>query len=274
MNNGQTCAATSRLLVPKAELAEVEERLRSLVEAMVVGDPLEPATDLGPVASSAQQQSILRYLDKAADEGTVITGGPGPVEGLEDGYFVRPTVVSRLERDSALAREEVFGPVLSVLAYDDVDQAVELANDSDYGLSGAVWSGRRGNVRRRCAAAADRSGVGQRRPVQRQRAVRRFQEVRHRPRAGPARSGRVLRADGTAAARRQWRRKPSGPSRRRPYDASPCWPFSRQAQTRPRSYARHCSGSWTSPGASLVRSCSRSTRRSTGRACSWSSNAT
>jgi aldehyde dehydrogenase (NAD+) len=140
VNNGQTCAATSRLLVPRAELAEIEQRLTALVEAMVVGDPLDPATTLGPVASAGQQQSILRYLDKAGDDGVVLTGGPGPVPGLDRGYFVRPTVVSRLEADSVLAREEIFGPVLSVLGYDDLDHAVRLANDSDYGLSGAVWS--------------------------------------------------------------------------------------------------------------------------------------
>jgi aldehyde dehydrogenase (NAD+) len=140
VNNGQTCAATSRMLVHRDELAEVEQRLAATVGAMVVGDPLDPATDVGPVASAQQRQSILRYLDKAADEGTVLVGGPGPVPGLDRGFYVRPTVVSRLSRDSVLAREEIFGPVLSVLAYDSVDEAVDLANDSDYGLSGAVWS--------------------------------------------------------------------------------------------------------------------------------------
>ncbi len=140
VNNGQTCAATSRLLVPREELAEVEERLAAQVRAMVVGDPLDPATDIGPLASAGQQESVGRYLDKAGDEGTVLAGGPGQVPGLERGYFVRPTVVSRLDPDATLAREEIFGPVLSVLAYDGVDEAVRLANDSDYGLSGAVWS--------------------------------------------------------------------------------------------------------------------------------------
>jgi acyl-CoA reductase-like NAD-dependent aldehyde dehydrogenase len=107
---------------------------------MVVGDPLDPATDLGPVASVGQQQSILRYLDKGSDDGVFLTGGPGPVPGLDRGYYVRPSVISRLEPTSVLSREEIFGPVLSVIAYDGVDQAVQIANDSDYGLSGAVWS--------------------------------------------------------------------------------------------------------------------------------------
>jgi aldehyde dehydrogenase (NAD+) len=144
VNNGQTCAATSRLLVHRDELDEVEQRLAALVGALVVGDPLEEGTDVGPVATASQQQSIRRYLDKAGDDGTVLTGGPGPVPGLdpalERGFFVRPTVVSRLDPGSVLARDEIFGPVLSVLAYRDVDDAVALANDSDYGLSGAVWS--------------------------------------------------------------------------------------------------------------------------------------
>jgi aldehyde dehydrogenase (NAD+) len=140
VNNGQTCAATSRLLVPAAELDEVEERLAALVGAMPVGDPLDPVTEIGPVASAAQQQSILRYLDKSGDDGTVVTGGPGPVPGLDGGFYVRPTVVSRVDPGSVLAREEIFGPVLTVVPFDTVADAVALANDSDYGLSGAVWA--------------------------------------------------------------------------------------------------------------------------------------
>lgn len=140
INNGQTCSATTRLLVPRSELAEIEERLAALVEAMVVGDPLDPATGIGPVASAGQQQSILRYLDKAGDDGTILTGGSGPVSGLDRGYYIRPTVIGRLDASSVLAREEIFGPVLSVLTYESIDEAVQIANDSDYGLSGAVWS--------------------------------------------------------------------------------------------------------------------------------------
>ncbi|WP_131745719.1 aldehyde dehydrogenase family protein [Frankia sp. Cppng1_Ct_nod] len=140
VNNGQTCSATSRLVVPRELLDEVEERLAALVGAHVVGDPLDPATTIGPVASAGQARSIASYLDKAAHEGTVIVGGPGPVPGLDRGYFVRPTVVSRLGNDAVLAREEVFGPVLAVIPVADVDEAVTVANDSDYGLSGAVFA--------------------------------------------------------------------------------------------------------------------------------------
>ncbi len=140
VNNGQTCSATTRLLVPRELLDEVEERLVALVGAHVVGNPLDPATTIGPVASAAQARSIASYLDKAAHEGTVLVGGPGPVPGLDRGYFVRPTVVSRLGNDAVLAREEIFGPVLAVIPVADVDEAVTVANDSDYGLSGAVFA--------------------------------------------------------------------------------------------------------------------------------------
>ncbi|WP_239346728.1 aldehyde dehydrogenase family protein [Frankia sp. CiP3] len=140
VNNGQTCSATTRLLVPHELLEEVEERLVALVEAQVVGDPLDPATTIGPVASAAQARSVASYLDKARHEGTVLVGGPGPVPGLDRGYFVRPTVVSRLRNDAVLAREEIFGPVLAVIPVADADEAVAAANDSDYGLSGAVFA--------------------------------------------------------------------------------------------------------------------------------------
>jgi aldehyde dehydrogenase (NAD+) len=145
INNGQTCAATTRLLVPNELLDEVEQRLVALVSAMRVGPSLDEATDVGPVASAAQQRSIATFLDRAADEGTLLVGGPGPVDGLTseaaDGYFVRPTVVSRVRRDSALARDEIFGPVLAVIGVSDVEDSIAVANDSEYGLSGAVWAG-------------------------------------------------------------------------------------------------------------------------------------
>ena len=141
VNNGQTCSATTRLIVTRDRLAEVEERLAALVGGQVVGDPLDPATQIGPVASGAQYRSIQGYLEDASDQGTVLTGGPGQAAGQERGWFVRPTVVSRVANDARIAREEIFGPVLVVVPVDDVDEAVQAANDSDYGLSGAVWAG-------------------------------------------------------------------------------------------------------------------------------------
>jgi len=141
VNNGQTCSATTRLIVPQDQLEEVEERLAALVGSQVVGDPLEPATQIGPVASAAQYRTVQGYLDRADDEGTVVTGGPGRAEGQDRGWFARPTVVSRLSNSATIAREEIFGPVLAVIPVRDVDEAVQVANDSDYGLSGAVWAG-------------------------------------------------------------------------------------------------------------------------------------
>ena len=141
VNNGQTCSATTRLIVTRDRLAEVEERLVALVSALVVGDPLDPMTTLGPVASAAQYRSIQGYLDAAAEQGTVLVGGPGQAPGQDRGWFVRPTVVSRVSNTARIAREEIFGPVLVVVPVDDVNEAVQVANDSDYGLSGAVWAG-------------------------------------------------------------------------------------------------------------------------------------
>jgi aldehyde dehydrogenase (NAD+) len=140
VNNGQTCAATTRLLVPDQDLAEVEERLVELVGGMTVGDPFEEGTDIGPLASSRQQASVAGYLAQAHGAGTVIVGGPGEVPGVGGGFYVRPTVVSRVDRSSALAREEIFGPVLAVMGTRDTDDAVATANASEYGLSGAVWA--------------------------------------------------------------------------------------------------------------------------------------
>lgn len=141
VNTGQTCAATTRLLVPDTQLAEVEDRVTAQVQAMQVGDPLDDDTNLGPLASSRQHATVTAYLRTAADHGTVLTGGPGPVEGVDPkGFYVRPTVVSRADPTSSLAREEIFGPVLAVMGTRDVGHAVALANDSEYGLSGAVWA--------------------------------------------------------------------------------------------------------------------------------------
>jgi acyl-CoA reductase-like NAD-dependent aldehyde dehydrogenase len=139
-NNGQTCSATTRLVVTRDQLDDVEQLLAERVGAMTVGDPLDPATAVGPVASAQQQRSIRADLEKGMGEGTVLVGGPEPVEDHERGFYVRPTVVSRLDNASYLAREEVFGPVLSVVPVDDVDEAVAVANDSDFGLSGAVYA--------------------------------------------------------------------------------------------------------------------------------------
>ena len=141
VNNGQTCSATTRLIVPQSLLAEVEERVAALVNAMRVGDPLDEATDLGPVASEGQFRTVTKYIEIGMSEGTLIAGGPGPVDGLDRGYFVKPTVFSRLDPGAQVVQEEIFGPVLSIVAYDEgIEQGIAIANDSEFGLSGAVFA--------------------------------------------------------------------------------------------------------------------------------------
>ena len=140
VNNGQTCSATTRLIVPSSLLAEVEERVAALVNAFTVGNPLDPSTDIGPVASSGQYRTVKEYIDLGMQEGTLIAGGPGAPEGLDRGYFVKPTVFSRLSPSARVVQEEIFGPVLSIVAYDGIDQGIAFANDSEFGLSGAVFA--------------------------------------------------------------------------------------------------------------------------------------
>ena len=142
INNGQTCSALTRLVVTRDMLADVEERAAAAVAAMKVGDPLDRTTEVGPIASAGQYRSVQELLTTAdgAAGGTVLVGGTGRVDGFERGYYAKPTVVSRLEPGATLAQEEVFGPVLSIIPADDLEHAIRIANDSEYGLSGAVWA--------------------------------------------------------------------------------------------------------------------------------------
>jgi aldehyde dehydrogenase (NAD+) len=141
VNNGQTCSALTRLIVPRGMLGAVEDGLAGLTGAMRVGDPLAEGTDLGPVVSAGQRQTIRGYIEQGSAEGaTLVTGGPDAPAGLDRGFYVRPTVFSSVTPDMVIAREEIFGPVLTVLAADSEDDAVRIANDSDYGLAGGVWS--------------------------------------------------------------------------------------------------------------------------------------
>lgn len=138
LNSGQSCNAPSRMLVPKSRMAEAVAVARSAAEQVKVGDPAG-ATALGPVASRAQFDKIQRLIQTGIDEGAeVVAGGPGRPEGLDVGYYVRPTVFAEVNNEMTIAREEIFGPVLCILGYEDVDQAVEIGNDTDYGLYGYV----------------------------------------------------------------------------------------------------------------------------------------
>jgi aldehyde dehydrogenase (NAD+) len=142
LNSGQTCSALTRMLVPRARLAEAEQVAAAAAEQFKPGDPFEPDTRLGPLVSAHQRERVVAYIRKGAEEGAkLLTGGSEPPEGLERGYFVRPTVFSEVTPEMTIAQEEIFGPVLAIMPYDDDDDAVRIANDSIYGLAGGVWSG-------------------------------------------------------------------------------------------------------------------------------------
>jgi aldehyde dehydrogenase (NAD+) len=141
MNNGQACVAGTRLLIPHAQMAEAIERMRAAVAAMRVGDPRDPATVIGPLASKAQFERVQHFIRRGLAQGaTLVAGGEGRPDGLREGWFVRPTVFAGVRNDMDIAREEIFGPVLSVIGYGDEDEAVAIANDSPYGLQAYVFS--------------------------------------------------------------------------------------------------------------------------------------
>ncbi len=139
MNSGQACAAGTRLLVPKSRLDEVKRAIRDGMRTFTVGDPADPNIAVGPMVSKKQYDRVESYIRKGIEEGAeVLVGGEGHPEGLDAGYFVKPTVFVDVENDMTIAQEEIFGPVLSVIAYDSEDEAVRIANDSKYGLHAAV----------------------------------------------------------------------------------------------------------------------------------------
>ncbi|MEV5348541.1 aldehyde dehydrogenase [Streptomyces achromogenes] len=141
LNNGESCIAQTRVLAPRSRYEEVVTALKELVESLKVGDPSDPETFIGPMIRPDQQQRVRDYIRLGIEEGArLVTGGPQIPEGLEKGNYVTPTVFADVDNSMRIAREEIFGPVLVVIAYDDEDDAVRIANDSDYGLSGGVWS--------------------------------------------------------------------------------------------------------------------------------------
>ncbi|MGX7092192.1 aldehyde dehydrogenase family protein [Hutsoniella sourekii] len=135
-NAGQACSALTRLLVPQDRLAEFEVAIKEKVESLKVGDPFEEGTDVGPLVSGKQRQTVLDYVAKGVEEGAKLLVGGKAIEGK--GYFIQPTVFTEVSNDMTIAQEEIFGPVLSIITYRDVEEAIALANDSEYGLSGAV----------------------------------------------------------------------------------------------------------------------------------------
>ena len=148
-NTGQVCTAWTRMVVPRGRLAEVEDLVRARLATYTLGDPLDPATTMGPLATAVQRQKVWDYVDVGISEGaSLIYGGTQPPTDVPPGYFVTPTAFSNVRRDMRIAREEIFGPVLSILPYDSEDEAVDIANDSQYGLAGAVWSADRDHALR------------------------------------------------------------------------------------------------------------------------------
>jgi aldehyde dehydrogenase (NAD+) len=141
-NSGQTCSALTRMLVPRSRYTEAVQIAKTAAEKYTVGDPHDPKTRLGPLVSESQLERVRDYIRKGLAEGaTLVTGGTEPPENVEKGYYIKPTIFADVTPDMTIAQEEIFGPVLSIIAYNDEEDAIRIANDSIYGLSGGVWSG-------------------------------------------------------------------------------------------------------------------------------------
>jgi acyl-CoA reductase-like NAD-dependent aldehyde dehydrogenase len=140
-NSGQVCNALSRILVPEARKDEFVDALAAAVQSMTVGDPADPNTQIGPLVAQRQQDRVRGYIETGQSEGArLVVGGSGMPDGLETGWYVRPTLFSEATNDMRIAREEIFGPVLTVISYRDEDEALRIANDSEYGLAGSVFT--------------------------------------------------------------------------------------------------------------------------------------
>ena len=141
LNSGQTCTALTRMLVPASKYEEAAKLAVEAAKAFAPGDPMQEATRLGPLSSQMQLERVRSYIRKGVEEGAeLLTGGADKPEGVPGGYFVKPTVFGKVKNSMTIAQEEIFGPVLSIIPYKDEEEAVRIANDSPYGLAGAVWS--------------------------------------------------------------------------------------------------------------------------------------
>ncbi|CAO5177453.1 Geranial dehydrogenase [Frankia sp. AiPs1] len=156
-NNGQICAAQSRILAPAARYDEIVDALAEHVRGLAVGDPRDPNTDIGPLISGRQRDRVEAYLAEGKNSAARLVVGGGRPAGLDAGFYVEPTVFADVENADRIAREEIFGPVVTVIKYRDEDEAVAIANDSDYGLSGSVWT--TDNARGIAVASRIRTGV-------------------------------------------------------------------------------------------------------------------
>ena len=140
VNNGQTCYLGTRVLAPRSRYDEVVDTLAAFASSLTVGNALDPATQIGPMASQTHRDRVEGYVAKGNSDGARLVVGGGRPRDLDRGWFVEPTVFADVDNSSTIAQEEIFGPVLSVIAYGDVDDAIRIANDSDYGLGGSVWT--------------------------------------------------------------------------------------------------------------------------------------
>jgi acyl-CoA reductase-like NAD-dependent aldehyde dehydrogenase len=141
LNSGQTCSALTRMLVPRERLAEAEAIAAAAIGQTVVGDPFAAETAVGPLVSAVQRDRVRSYIERGVAEGArLVCGGADAPAGLERGFYVQPTVFSDVTPEMTIAQEEIFGPVLAIMPYDDEDDAVRIANDTIYGLAGGVWS--------------------------------------------------------------------------------------------------------------------------------------
>jgi len=156
VNNGQTCAAQTRAIVPRPMLAAITDAMAAHIATMTVGAPTDPATHVGPLVTERQRERVEGFIRSGVDQGARLVCGGGRPADLDRGWYVEPTLFTDVDNSMTIAREEIFGPVLSVIPYDDVDDAVRIANDSDYGLSGTVW----GADNARCEAVARRVRTG------------------------------------------------------------------------------------------------------------------
>ena len=158
LNSGQTCSALTRMLVPRDKLEVVEQIAAAAVAQTSVGEPFDETTALGPLVSDVQRDRVRSYIEQGVAEGAkLVAGGAEPPEGLERGFFVQPTVFSEVTPEMTIAREEIFGPVLAIMPYDNEDDAIRIANDTEYGLAGGVYSG----SEERAKAVARRIRTGQ-----------------------------------------------------------------------------------------------------------------